>query len=228
MEGDQNNVSSFSNLPKERKTGFVLLLVFGTIAVVLIFLQIRNTVYAPFALSNKIPASFKEQLVDNTDHLKVTDTDRDGLSDFDEQYVFGTSPYLYDTFGYGISDKDVVQRGLALCPGAGKNCSGEVPDQNYATVQNSTSSTVLSSLPGTVLGSEQELVGSAPPDLVKILGDPKELRKLLIQTGKIDEKSLNKISDSDLLLMASQMMSTTTQGTASGLPSINLKSTSTP
>lgn len=229
MEGSKPTASSFSNLPKERKTGFVLLLVFGIIAVVLGMLQIRNTVYAPFALSNKVPASVKEQIVDNnTDYQKVNDTDKDGLSDFDEQYVFGTSAYLYDTFGYGISDKDVVTRGFALCPRAGQSCAGD-PTTEGTNVVTSNTSTILGSLPKIeAFGvAEQDFVGTPPPDLDKILTDPQELRKLLLQTGKVDQDSLNKVSDKDLLLMVSQIISTSTQATAKDLPTVNFSSTST-
>jgi hypothetical protein len=178
-------------------------------------------------LNNKVPASLKEQIVDDVDHLKVIDTDRDGLSDFDEKYTFNTSPYLYDSFGYGISDKEVVRRALPLCPGAGRSCSGNVSEQDSGIAANgSSSTTILSSLPGTVFGTnETDFVGSPPPDLEKILTDPVALRKLLMQTGKVDQESLNKVTDKDLLLMVSQIMSTTTQATIQNLPAINLTST---
>jgi hypothetical protein len=206
MEGDQNKVSSFSRLSKERKHGFFLLLVFAFVAVVLIGVQMRNTVYGPFALNKSIPTSLKEQIVDNNiDYQKVNDTDHDGLSDFDEKYVYNTSPFLYDTFGYGISDKEVVQKGLPLCPGAGKNCTGGLASAG-ATDDSSATSTVVRNVLGI---SESEMVGPAPADLTAVLSDPAQVRQLLLQTGSVDKEMLKKISDNDLLKMVSQIMAAT-------------------
>jgi len=210
MEGSEPSESSFSKLPKERKTSFVLLLVFAIIGSVIGLLQLRNTLYSPFALNNKIPLSLKEQVVDNNiDYQKINDTDQDGLSDFDERYVYTTSPYLYDTFGYGMSDREVVQKGLPLCPGAGKNCSGTSSEGSSGSTANT--STVLGTLPAVdVFGlTEAEAVGAAPPDLNTILSDPNQIRQLLLQTGRVDQASLSKISDNDLLLIVGQFISST-------------------
>jgi hypothetical protein len=49
--------------------------------------------------------------------LKKKDTDGDRLSDYDELYVYHTSPYLRDTDGDGISDYDEVKNGTdPNCP----------------------------------------------------------------------------------------------------------------
>lgn len=51
------------------------------------------------------------------------DTDGDGLSDYDELYVYGTSPYLADTDGDGIPDGEEVRNGTdPNCP-QGQNCN---------------------------------------------------------------------------------------------------------
>ena len=95
-------------LTAEQKIGFVLLLIFAALGLTLGFLQIRNTMLAPFALNSNIPASIKDKIND-VDSLRFRDTDSDGLSDYDEVYTYGTSVYLFDTFGYGKSDKQEVQ-----------------------------------------------------------------------------------------------------------------------
>lgn len=43
--------------------------------------------------------------------LKKKDTDADGLTDYDEIYVYGTSPYLKDTDSDGVDDGTEVKRG---------------------------------------------------------------------------------------------------------------------
>ena len=108
------------SLSNEQKIGFSLLLVFALLSVGLGTLHIRNTMYAPLALNNAPPINLKDQ-VNTVDALRYRDTDYDGLTDFDELYVYDTSPYLYDTFSYGLSDKEVVARGLPLCP-KGQDC----------------------------------------------------------------------------------------------------------
>ncbi len=51
---------------------------------------------------------------DDSDHptySKEKDTDRDGLSDYDERYIYGTSPYDQDSDNDGYSDYDEVKAG---------------------------------------------------------------------------------------------------------------------
>lgn len=206
MEEQSERKSFFKNLPYERRVSFVLLSTFGIIALGLGAFQLRNTVYAPFALNDQVPLSLKTEIIDdNQEYLKKVDTDKDGLSDFDETNIYSTSAYLYDTFGYGMSDREVVQKGLPLCPGAGKNCI----DTSFDTVSGAVPTTsILSSFPVSGL-SEAEAVGVAPPDLDSLLTDPKKIRELLLQTGNIDQNTLSKIADKDLMLMVNELLKPT-------------------
>lgn len=54
--------------------------------------------------------------------LKASDTDSDGLSDFDELAVYHSSPYMKDTDSDGAGDGEEVRRGTSpICP-EGKDC----------------------------------------------------------------------------------------------------------
>ncbi len=212
MADEQPEVLAKPGLTKEQKIGFTLLLVFGIITVALGVLQLRNTLYAPFALNNTVPVSIKEQ-VNTVDTLQRRDTDHDGLSDFDELYVYHTSPYLYDTFGYGMSDKEVMARGLPLCPGAGKFCSDEV---GATTTEQNAGSTIATGL------SKDPLLQNPPADLNSVLRDPKQLRQMLLQTG-MDASILSKVSDSDLMLLASQLISSSSTFTNQSLPTSTVR-----
>ena len=103
-------------LSKEQKIGVILLSIFSVFAIGLGILQIRNTMYAPFALNKKIPPLVRDDI--NTEEaLMYRDTDKDGLNDFDESYVYLTSRYLADTDSDGLSDKaEVYKRTDPLCP----------------------------------------------------------------------------------------------------------------
>lgn len=207
MPDEASQSPSPPGLTKEQKTGLGLLFVFGILSIGLGVLQIRNTMYAPFALSSATPPDLKDQ-VNTVDALRYRDTDHDGLSDFDELYVYGTSPYLYDTFSYGMSDKDVVAKGLPRCP-KGQDCGSVIAN-------NSTVPTVSATATASAL-VPIDAPGTPPPDLSAILSDPAQIRQLLIDGG-MDKIALSKISDKDLLKSVQEILRTTTP--FSGVPSL--------
>ena len=109
-------------LSKEQKIGVILLSVFSVFAIGLGILQIRNTMYAPFALNKKVSTLIKNDIISN-EALMYRDIDKDGLNDFDELYVYGTSPYLADTDSDGIADNTEVAKGTnPICP-EGQACA---------------------------------------------------------------------------------------------------------
>src|SRR3989338_6817300 len=85
------------------------LVFFGCAVIALGVLQVGAYLKEPYAdkeqeissreLSSQILASRQVQ------DLHLLDSDKDGLSDFDELNVYKTSPYLADTDSDGISDK---------------------------------------------------------------------------------------------------------------------------
>lgn len=189
--------SSVSSLTKEQKIGFSLLLVFAFLSIGLGVLQIRNTMYGPLSLNNLPPVDAKSK-VSTVDALRFRDTDYDGLNDFDELYVYGTSPYLFDTFSYGMSDKEVVAKGLPLCP-KGQDCGTPIASGD-SQVNGSSASTTAAAL--------QAQLGTPPPDLIATLHDPAQLRQLLLESG-LDKTVLQKVSDDQLMLLSNQILSDT-------------------
>jgi hypothetical protein len=212
MPDEQNDLQPPIGLTKEQKIGFVLLLIFGIIAVGFGVLQIRNTMYAPFALNSQVPTSLKNE-VNGADALRFRDTDHDGLNDFDELYVYGTSPYLYDTFSYGMSDKEVVAKGLPLCP-KGQDCAG-LAVQSGAVPSVSVSGTLNSP------AAREAAIGPPPPDLSKMLTDPAQIRQMLTDAGMAKEV-LQKLSDADLMKLVRDSLNTSTSSSEGSLQD-NLK-----
>ncbi|MBI2037595.1 MAG: hypothetical protein HYT15_01515 [Candidatus Magasanikbacteria bacterium] len=183
-------------LSKEQKTGIILLSIFAVFAIGLGFLQIRNTMYAPFALNNKVPYVVKDDIETN-EALMYRDTDKDGLNDFDELYVYITSPYLADTDSDGINDKTEIEKGSnPICP-EGQVCS-------EAALSGDT-------LPNTTpIASASSTLGPPPSaeELEKILSSPAETRKMLLAAG-FDKKILDQTSDEELMKMIKEILSST-------------------
>ena len=183
-------------LSKEQKIGVILLSIFSVFAIGLGILQIRNTMYAPFALNKKIPPLLRDDI--NTEEaLMYRDTDKDGLNDFDESYVYLTSRYLADTDSDGLSDKAEVDKGTdPLCP-EGQTCAEA--GVNGDTLPNSG-----------VIPSATSTLGPAPSpqDLEKLLSDPAATRAMLLASG-FDKKILDATSDADLMQMVKEILSAT-------------------
>ncbi len=200
IDGEQPNQNSLSN---EQKIGFVLLLAFSILAIGLGILQIRNTMYGSFALNNQVPANLKDQ-VDTIDALRFRDTDRDGLSDYDELYVYGTSPYLADTDGDGIPDGVEVKNGTNPNCAEGTDCSIMSSKTELAT------STVDAGVDSSTIPNDP-----VPPvlDIQAAMQDPAQVRKMLISAG-VQAEVVNKVSDGDLLQMVKELMVSSTISTS--------------
>lgn len=111
--------------------------------------------------------------------LQSQDTDEDGLSDYDETYVYKTSIYLKDTDSDGFDDKKEIDNGYdPNCP-AGQNCG--LPES--------------SAEPGAAASTgndiaDQLLSGSMTPD---------QVRALLLESGSMSQADLDKIDDQTLM-----------------------------
>ena len=194
--------SGKKKLTREQKVGFTLLLVFAVFAIGLGIMQIRNTMYAPFSLGSGIPSEIAAE-INSPETLAYRDTDNDGLSDFDELYVYQTSPYLADTDSDGISDFQEVKNGTnPLCP-EGKDCSLPVPVDNPDF-------SASSSIPSSASLEEQRLKSNAeiqkqvqdlPNQLRAQFSDPVELRKILANSGLSDDQ-IKSVTDEQLLQIA--------------------------
>ncbi len=91
--------------------------------------QIRTTLTLPLGLpggeSEPAPGNVNSAATD--DELRRRDTDQDGLTDYDEQYLYKTSAYLKDSDSDGFDDKAEVTSGNdPLCP-PGQSCTAPAP-----------------------------------------------------------------------------------------------------
>ena len=85
-----------------------ILIVLGISAVFLSYFQIRGAIYAPFIRSPKLSEINRQEILYD---LTFQDTDQDGLTDFDERFVYLTSIYISDSDSDTFSDKEEVEAG---------------------------------------------------------------------------------------------------------------------
>ncbi|MFA6547633.1 MAG: hypothetical protein WCT11_01660 [Candidatus Magasanikbacteria bacterium] len=194
-----------NGLSKEQKIGFILLLAFAIFAIGLGILQIRNTMYGHFALNNQIPSVLKDQ-VNTVDALRFRDTDKDGISDFDELYIYGTSPYLADSDSDGVLDGEEIKKGLNPDCAEGTDCSFT---SEAAVVVTNVSSTDAS----LVVPADQPAA-----DLEQAIQDPVQVRKMLISAG-VSQDVVDKFSDIELMKMITEIMAPSS--TANNIKSLN-------
>lgn len=109
---------------------------------------------------------------------KNTDTDGDGISDYDESNIFKTSAFLFDSDGDGTSDYDEIKNGTdPNCP-TGKDCSVNIQsEKNTDLVYNS-------------LDIDKMDIAQARIELEKII--PTELKPMLLNMSDDQIRELMK------------------------------------
>lgn len=169
---------------------FALILLLVVMGFSLGFLSYSNNIKNVFVLEDSTPIDNSEgsqvQAQDILD-LRDKDTDSDGLSDYDELYVYNTSPYLEDSDSDGYLDKEELDAGHdPNCP-AGRVClSTTKSNKQDEAVGNNILPDFLPGVDG-VTGQDL-LAGNLSPD---------QLRSLLAQMGT-DMSEINNLSDEDL------------------------------
>lgn len=174
------------------KKTFFLVGIIGVAALFLGFLQIYNYIHSPFRTTltlNSTTHLTNEQL-GQIENLKAKDTDGDGLSDYDELYYYGTSPYLKDSDSDGFSDKEEMESGNdPNCP-AGYDCTGSATTEGEGNTNSSSANQ----------NSNNSLVsGNATAEA---------LRDTLKNAG-VPQYILDSTSDEDLLEIYNQTVSET-------------------
>lgn len=201
-------VNSRPPLNKKERRVFVIFSIFAVLVVVFGFWQLGRQIGLP---SERQIAEWQKAALNSNGSLlnlegvdvaglQAKDTDKDGLSDYDELYIYHTSPYLEDTDGDGINDKKEVDAGTdPLCP-AGQDCYGTA---DSGAVNANAPLGVTDNL-GSLLDSMAS--GSAADGLATTTPTPAELRDILIQSG-MSADTVNKFTDQQLLQMYQQVAS---------------------
>lgn len=203
---DNNQDQENSNLQpqpldKNRKIAAIILVVFAIFIIGMWMVQFKKSISQPFATKSGSETNNTSSGEDNAAALKTKDTDKDGLSDYDELYVYNTSPYLEDSDSDGFTDKQEIDSGNdPNCP-AGRVCNSLITgeaESGPATASSTLGENLVSQTPA------QTITGSSSLDAVKDL-DATTLRQLLLKAG-MDKTMLDKISDEQLMQSYSEML----------------------
>lgn len=143
-------------------------------------INLHSQIMGPFAIDNTGITADTNQSVGIS---KITDTDQDGLTDYEELYVYHTSPYVADSDSDGISDGQEVKNGTdPNCP-KGTDCS--LIKQSSVNAAAISTTTPTSSNPVSVpAGTNSNLT-------------PQQLRDLLISNG-FSADQVNALTDVQL------------------------------
>lgn len=215
----------WKQLNKEQKTIIIALIIGSIFVFVFSAYRVRQGIYAPFMASvedyEKNRELIKDPIAEHEALQKRTDTDGDGLSDWAEENIYKTSPYLWSTAGDDVPDNVKIARGEnPLCKN-GEDCGMTQPinydlptttlPYDYNQMQNN-SNAVNDLLTGKSPASEgyQDVAEEAGVDFEtlkqQIPNDPAMLRKAILASGKVDKEQLDKISDEELLRYFNEAM----------------------
>lgn len=187
-----------NNFTPIQKVSLALLLFFGASSLALAFPYFNHRIKAPFVKDkSKKYLTLEERDKQKLAELKTQDTDSDGLNDYDELYIYRTSPYLEDTDSDGTKDLEEVQNGNdPNCP-KGRDCIGDISSQDSAPPG---TNTTLPPPPADALGKLQDLQNLSVTDIRKLLADsgvPQDVLK------SVDDQTLRSIYNDALKSVAS-------------------------
>jgi len=164
----------------------VAVVVFGFVVLIYGFQRIGYSIRSPFVTDTNTKIATSTVLT--PDKL---DTDKDGLSDQEESDFYGTSAFLPDSDGDGITDYQEIQAGTDPLCAEGKDCSVVASNANTLSINtsNTNSTGVITTTNINTKQASNVSVGA---------GDtPDEIRETLRALG-IAESLLANVPDSQL------------------------------
>lgn len=117
-------------LTRQQKLAMGVFGVFGLVALIFSAVRVRQGIIRPFTTPVQQLVELKKRMgpseEDIAERQKRTDTDGDGVSDWDELNKYRTSPYLKDSDSDGTPDNLEIAQGTdPNCP-KGKTCVGAI------------------------------------------------------------------------------------------------------
>jgi len=220
------------------------LVVLVVIVVIFSGTNLLNSLKTPFAVNpDKVKLALNFNSNTNNQNLDIAslsllDTDKDGLSDYEEMSVYQTSRYIPDSDSDGVSDGDEVKAGTdPNCP-TGQTCQVvAIPESATSTPQAVASSVTVEqartwliaqgltadelaklddaavlSLYQQVSAKAATLANNQTTDLQQVT--PAQLRTLLKEQAGMSDADLSKLSDADLTKLWQETVASTTNNSS--------------
>ena len=194
------HVGSSTKLTREQKAGFGFVIVCGIFALVLGGQYIWTHMAAPFVITY---TGARFQTGTEAEAAKIAaerkqDTDADTVNDYDELYIYKTSPYLADSDSDGLSD------GSEIASNQDPNCAigAACASVSNEDIQLSTGSAALDA-EGAELATRQQALEQT---LAELNAKPvAEIRVLLLASGA-DAAMLEAMSDDEVMVLYQQVL----------------------
>lgn len=194
-DGQSENYYDYKKNRQRQQLAVAGLAVVGAGILILGFIQIKNIIQIPWPVSKneqgqaiaKVDQKKTEVDLKNEDpqKLKKQDTDEDGLSDFDEVYIYETSAYLADSDSDGVNDIEEIKNNEdPMCP-TGVKC--------FSTASGISETSEISEISETSKLSETNVTAE-------------QLKQALIQSGKVTAEQLKGIDDQTILDFYNKMV----------------------
>lgn len=173
----------------------------GVLAFVMGTFYLVRQLNSPFDINYEGPqfVTSSEQDAAERELQRTTDTDSDGLVDYDELYIYGTSMYLSDSDGDNYSDSAELAAGTDPLCQPGKTCLNSI----YGSYVEDSANSLVNYAEDSTNDSLDSIT-----DLQSALSQlsAAEVRQLLLDSGA-DEATVNQLTDEELIAVYQQVLS---------------------
>lgn len=189
-------------LSREQKAGLFFVIVCGLGALIFGVQYVWTHMAKPFAITYNGPRMVTGAEKESAEiaEQKAADTDNDQVSDYDELYIFKTSPYLNDSDSDGQSDGAEINSGQDPNCAAGATCESTILNNSEAVVKDN---------PGFLeeqAGASQAEIDRVEASLEALRNLPvAEIRVLLVQAGASTEE-ITALSDEDVRTLYNDLL----------------------
>ena len=208
-------VGQWNKLHKEKKATLIIFMIGAIFVILFTFSRIQEAIYAPFLTNiDEIKQNrelLKDPIAEQEAIDKRTDTDGDSLSDWSEENIYKTSPYLWSTAGDEVPDNVKIAMGVNPLCKIGEDCMAQSLNYDLPTTTlpfvDLQGTDITGEINDYVMNSQamQDYREQAGDEAVNYSGedaiprDPAILRKALLDSGKVTQEDLDKITDDQLL-----------------------------
>lgn len=186
---------SKKHLTREERVAFGFIAACGVGAVIFGGLSFFSTIKKPFLISYTGPryVTSAEKESEQVALQRIADTDKDGISDYDELNIFSTSPYIAD------SDSDGRQDGVEITEGGDPNCALGKTCASTELIQAGANSAFLNAqAPTAPAATETPTLNDAVSVLQGL--SVSEVRELLQGSG-VEAEQLAQLSDEEIMAL---------------------------